>query len=269
MSMFKKLHDRDIEKPQDDRVGGGRILDSGIYPGVIKELWGGYYDGGAMFVSGVVTIEGIDIQFRETVTNKDGEHFFLDKETKKKKPLPGHTRINDLCMITTEIPLWEAETEDKIVQAWDKDANARINKSVPMIVEAIGQPVSVVLRKVLKNKQVRNTATKQYEDTAEEITVNEIQTFLTEDRVSMREIEREMEAAEKENRDFEMPEPKFADTWVKVNQSDKIFDLRTIKDGKAANGTRTGRPGREAPKETDSNDSGSDRRKPGILGRRK
>lgn len=277
MSMFKKLKDDAVEKAQDDRVGGRVLLDSDIYKATIKELWAGYWDSGSMFLSATFSVAGQEISITETVTNKAGEHFFVDKDDKKKKPLPGFTKMNDLCYIATGQPLSEQEPEKKVVQVWDKEANGRINKTVDMIVEAVGVEIALVVHRQKQNKQKKDDRTGKYEDIADWFETNEIQTFLAIDPndesnlVSMREIERAQAKADAAGEEFEkFPEGSFADQWLKVNKG-KTRDRRSIKDDEKG-GARSGRPGgsnRSAPTEDDSEEAPARSGKSSIFGKKK
>jgi hypothetical protein len=111
-----------------------------------------------------------DKEYRETIyiTNKQGENFFLNKDDPTKKvPLPGYTTVNDICLMTTDKPLSEQDTEAKMVNVWDNDAKKEVPKSVPVLTELLGQKVTLGILKQLVNKNEKNQSSGKYEPTAE------------------------------------------------------------------------------------------------------
>jgi hypothetical protein len=216
-----------------DRLGGFQPFDTDIYTGPIKAMYAGQSDGGARNVTVIVDCGGRE--YRETiyVTNRKGENFFLNKnDPKKKVPLPGFTVIDDICLCTTGKPLAEQLTEDKVVNVYDKEAGREIPKTVPMLVDVLGQSISLGIVRQIENKNEKSGD--EYVPTAETREVNFIdKVFHTETKMTTVEARNGADKAT------------FHDSWLERNKGE-TRDRRTIKDGE---GGTAGRPGasRAAP----------------------
>lgn len=219
MSIFAKLGNEGLEESQ-DRLGGYSPFETDIYTGVIKALYAGTSSGGAVSVSLIADVDGKE--YRETfyVTNKKGENFFYNKDDKTKKvPLPGFTVVDDICLITTGGNLSQQETEDKVIKVYDRDAQAEVNKSVPMITAALGQKISLGIVKQLENKNEKQGD--EYVPTAATRETNVVEkVFHPEMRLTV---------AEARNG---QTEAKFWDAWVERNKG-QVKDKRTIKEGES------------------------------------
>jgi hypothetical protein len=228
MSLFGKLTSEGLEKSQ-DRLGGFSPLDSGVYIAKIKALYAGQSAGGAMSITLLAELQN-GKEYRETVyvTNKEGKNFFLNKDDRTKKvPLPGFTVADDLCLIATGKPLAEQDTEEKVINVYDYETKKELPKSVPMIVEAIGQEVSLGIIKQVVNKNVKQGT--EYVATAETREENFIdKVFHPTLRLSVAEARNGQD------------EPKFQEAWIARNK-DQVRDKRTIKDGEAG-AASNGRP---------------------------
>ena len=216
-----------------DRLGGYQPHDTDIYTGPIKAAYAGQSDGGARNVTIIVDIDGRE--YRETlwITNKKGENFFLNKNDKTKKvPLPGFVVVDDICLVTTGKPLAEQLTEDKVVNIYDREAGREIPKTVPMLVDLLGQTVSLGIVRQIENKSEKSGD--EYVPTAETREVNFIdKVFHTETKMTVVEAKNGAEKAT------------FHDSWLERNKGE-TRDKRTVKDGE---GGTAGRPGanRAAP----------------------
>lgn len=231
MNMFSSLTTDGLEETE-DRIGGFRPLDTNIYTGTIKAAYAGQSDGGAQNVTLIVDLG--NQEFRETVyiTNKKGENFFLNKnDNTKKVPLPGFTTVDDICLVTSGKPLAEQDTEDKVVNIYDSEAKREIPKTVPMLVELLGQEVSLGIVRQLENKSQKDGNGK-YVAIADTREVNFIdKVFHTETKMTVVEARNGAD------------EPTFWNAWLERNEG-QTRDKREIKDGEGGN---TGRPG-SAPK---------------------
>ena len=227
MSIFSKLKSDGLEQTE-DRLGGYRPFETGIYTGIIKMAYAGKAASGAQNVT--ILFESGGREYRETiyVTNKNGENWFLNKEDKSKKvPLPGFTTVEDICLAATGVPLAEQDVEDKMVKIYDMEAKKELPKSVPVIVSLLGKEVSLGIVKNLENKSTKN-GNGEYVPTAEERTTNTIEkVFNTATKLTVPEARQGLEAGV------------FWDAWLEKNQG-VTRDKRSIKDGA---GGQQGRPG--------------------------
>lgn len=236
MSIFSNLTNDGLEESQ-DRLGGFAPLDTNVYTGTIKALYAGKADSGALSLNLIATFD--NKEYRETfwITNKKGENFFLNKDDKSKKvPLPGFTIADDLVLMATGKPLSQAVTEERTIKLYDFEAKKELPKGVDMLVEAIGQPISVGILRVLENKTERQGtgADAEYVAVADTREINVIdKVYHPEGKFTVA----EGRAAEAANKD---PEAKFQEAWLERNKG-ITRDKRTIKDG-AAGGERKAAP---------------------------
>lgn len=226
MSLFGGLTSTGLEETQ-DRVGGFAPKESGIYTGKIKAMYAGESSGGAKSVSIIVDIDGSEYKETCYITNKKGENFFLNKQDNKKKvPLPGFTIIDDICLATTGKALAEQDTEEKVVQVYDADAGKALPKAVPMLIDCLGQEISLGIIKQMVNKNVKQG--NDYVPTAEVREENFTdKVFHTETKMTIVEARQGAEEA------------KFWGTWEERNKG-VTRDKRTIKDGQG--GAQAGAP---------------------------
>lgn len=226
MSLFATLTNDGLEETKDRLGGGFTPLESDIYTMKIKALYAGQSSGGAMSMTLIGVMED-GREYRETlyVTNRQGQNYFLNKQDKTKKvPLPGFNIADDICLIATGKPLAEQDAEDKVIQVYDPEAKAEVPKSVPMLMEALDQEISlgIIKQTVNKNKKEGN----EYVPTSETRDENVI------DKVFHPTLKLTVVEARNGQDD-----PKFWEAWLKKNQGN-TRDKREIKDGEA------GAPGR-------------------------
>jgi len=227
-NVFGNLSTDELEEAQ-DRVGGFAPRESGAYTGKIKLAYAGK---AASSNAQSVTIV-IDLgsgEYRETfwVTNKAGQNFYV--KDGKKNALPGFTIVDDLCIVTTNKPLNQQAAEEKVVNLYDFEQKKEVPTGVPMLVELLGKEVTLGIQKHLKNKQVKNASTGDYEDTAdtrEENVTDKI--FHHPSNLTVVEARRGIQ------------KPTFYGAWVERNTG-HTQDRRSIKDGAGAQGGRSGRP---------------------------
>jgi len=150
MSLFKNLTTEGMEEAQ-DRLGGFSVFETDVYAGKLKVAYAGQSEGGARNVTLVMDFGGRE--YRETIyiTNKKGENFFLNKENKK-VALPGFTTVDDLCQVTTDKGLADQNTEDKVLNIYDREAGKEVPKSVPVLTELTDKDVLVAILKSTVDK---------------------------------------------------------------------------------------------------------------------
>jgi hypothetical protein len=225
-TLFGNLSTEGLEESTDRLGGGFGPRDSDIYDFEIKAMYAGQSDSGARSVTFIGTEGGKE--YRETfwITNGKGENFFMAKDkdgkpTGKKAPLPGFTIVDDICQIATGKPLSEQDTEDKVVQVWDQ--GKQVNKSVPMLIDCLGQHVALGVTRRKVNKNAKNDAG-VYVPTAEEREENATdKVFHPELKLTIVEAKAGADNAT------------FWDAWLELNKG-KTQDRRKIKDGQGETG---------------------------------
>jgi len=230
-NIFGNLTTEGLEQSQ-DRLGGYQVLESDAYTGVIKAAYAGKSaNSKAQSIS--VILDTDKGEYRETfwVTNRNNENFFRNKQDPSKKvPLPGFVIVEDLCQVTSGKGLSDQATEDKVMNVYDPEAKKEVPKSVPMLVELIGKKVTFGILKELKNRQIKDTSTGEYVDTAESREEN------TTDKIfhhpsNMTVVEARQGATV----------ATFFNAWLEKNKGN-TRDRRNIKDGNG--GGQSGKPGR-------------------------
>ena len=232
MSIFGNLTNEGLEETT-DRLGGFQIRATDIYPATIKAAYAGQSAGGARNVT--IVVELPDGEYSETiyVTNKKGENWFLNQNDKSKKvPLPGFTTVDDICLVTTGKSLSEQDSEEKVVKVYDFDERKELPKSVPMLVDLIGQTLFLGIVQQTVDKNQKNESTGEYEPTGETRDENVIEKVFH-DPSKMTVVEARQGAAE----------PVFFEKWLSKNKG----NVRNKAKGADGKGTQSGRPGGGAP----------------------
>ena len=245
MSLFGNLKVTDDMEKTEDRIGGNYgAIDTDIYTGKVKMAYAGQSAGGARNVTLIMAGGDFgDREYRETiyVTNKKGDNFYMKDD--RKNQLPGFTQMNHLCQIAAGKELFEMVGEDKMVNVYDPEQKKEMPKSVPVLVELLGQEVSLAIVRSTENQTEK--VGDEYKPKADGSTrdVNTIdKVFHTATRMTIHE-------AQAKQKDASV-EPEFWDKWLERNKG-QTRDKTT----KNAGGT-AGRPGGGAP-QGGSNNSGA------------
>lgn len=229
MGLFSNLTTNGLEKAK-DTLGGLRLVDSDIYPMTIKVAYAGSYESGAQYIAVVGQLEdGSEYKENLLITTKEGNNFFMGGKNKDKKtPLQSFTIMDDICVIASDKPLCEQDTEEKVVNVFDKDAKKELPKSVQVLTALTDQVVAVAIIRQLVDKTEKNAQTGTYDPTGETTEENTIQkVFHPTLKLTVVEATEGKEAA-------------FWDAWLTKNKG-KVPDKSKGVQGKA------GAPGAGAP----------------------
>jgi len=231
MGIFGNLGKEGLEEQQ-DRLGGFAPLETDIYLAKIKVAYALKSSGGAQGVSIVADIDGRE--YRETlwVSNKKGENFWMNDD--KKVALPGFTVMDDMCLVTCDMPLKDMEAEEKMINIWSYEEKKEVPTAVPVLTEMLGKEVYLGIWNNLENKSEKGDDG-NYHDIADTRVTNTI------DKVFHH--PSKMTVVEATNG----KDPEFFDKWQERNKGQQR-DKRSIKDGE---GGTSGRPAGEAPKSGD------------------
>lgn len=150
-SLFSGMTTEGMEESK-DVLGGFRALESDAYEGVVKLAYAGRSSGGAHFIGLHLMIDGKEYRENIYYTNKQGENFYVDKNTGKRKPMPGFTNVDELCLLTTGQPLAVQQTEERIVKLYDSNAKAETNQSVPVLIDVMDKPIVAGIMKEITDK---------------------------------------------------------------------------------------------------------------------
>jgi len=147
---------------EQDRLGSGGVLESGIYDGIIKAAYAGKAQNSqamSVTINAQLTLpSGSTFDYRETiwVTNRTNENFYVDKkDATKKHLLPGFLMVDSICLMSTGQGLTDQDMEEKVFNIYDFDQKAEVPKSVPTLVDLIGKPITLAILKQIVDKNVK------------------------------------------------------------------------------------------------------------------
>ena len=213
MSLLANLNTDDSIQNETDSVGGGGVINSGLYLSTITLA---YITKAASEALGLVlhakTDTGKDI--RETfwmTSGKDkGCKNYYEKDGKKNY-LPGFNHANSLALLTVSKEINQLKTEEKVVKLWNSDAKAEVPTKVQVITELLNQEVILGILKQVVDKTAKNDSGVYVAtgETREQNTIDKI--FRARDKMTTAEIR------------AQATEPAFYDTW-KDKWTDKIQD---------------------------------------------
>lgn len=205
---FAKLTATDQMEAAQDRLGGFTPLPSDVYEATIKVAYAGSAaNSNAQSVTLHADIGGKE--YRETfwVTSKEGDNFYYDKNDKKKKiPLAGFIHIDDICLLTTGMPLSEQAIEEKTVKIWNGKEKREENRPMPVLVDLIDKKVTLGILRNIVDRQAKGQDG-EYRNTGETRMENAIdKVFHHETLRTVNEYRNEVNTAE------------FMEAWVEKNK---------------------------------------------------
>lgn len=226
MSIFKGVSREGIEE-SGDVLGGFRAFESDAYEAIIKVVYAGEAQSGAKFLGVHLNIDGKEYREQIYFTNRNGENYYVDKQTGKKKFLPGFQTLDELCLMATEQPLEEQEVENKVIKLWDRDAGAETNQSVPVLVNLTGKKVVVGIIKQIVDKTQKDGAGNYVPtgETREENVISKI--FHPETQGTITEYTKDLKLGD------------FYEAWVEQNKGNTINRAKG-----AGQGGQAGHPGK-------------------------
>lgn len=204
MSLLKSLTVDDTIPQERDSVGGGGVLESGLYPSKVKLAYLTKSDSGAVgLVLSLKTADGRDIRstmYMTSGTAKGGHNYYTDKDGAKQY-LPGFNLANSLALLAAGKEISACDTETKVVNVYSKEAKAEVPTKVEMVVDLLDKDIIVGLLKQVVDKTAKNDAG-VYVPTGETREENEIDKFFrARDKMTTSEIR------------AQATEPAFYDTW--------------------------------------------------------
>lgn len=159
MSLLKGLTtDTEIQN-ETDSVGGGGVLETGLYKSTITLPYLNKSKGGAL---------GLNIHFK----NEDGREFrqtlwmasgdakgnknYYENKQGDRKYLPGFLHADAICLLTMGKGVAEMDTEMKVVNVYSPEAGAEVPTQVEVLTDLIGQEILVGLQKQISDKNIKN-----------------------------------------------------------------------------------------------------------------
>lgn len=221
-----KRDDKNIEQPK-DTLGGGGLLESGVYDGTVKLAFLKESEAGAMAVELHIDTED-GYTHRETiyVTNRNGDNFY--EKNGKKQYLPGFITVDELSAVTCEVHLGDLETEEKTVKLYNFEAQEEKPTKVPMLVDMLGKKAKFAILQETDFKTQKGDDGK-YHPIDETRSYNVINKVFNEDGFTVLELMNEQE------------EPQFIELWKQKNNG-VVRDRTKGKTPKGSSGAKSGKP---------------------------
>lgn len=175
MSLFANLaRTNEIQKEKDVLPTGFQPIETGVYDCIIKLAYTGTSSGGAQFVQLELKTD-TDFIVKQTIyvtsgTKKGGMHYY--EKNGKKHYQPGFIIMDEMAALASHASLADQSTEIKAIKVWDFEKGETIQE-VPVLVDLIGKPIKVGIKRVIENKRTKNDEG-VWVDTAETKTINEI-----------------------------------------------------------------------------------------------
>lgn len=176
MGIFSNLTSSNLEQQQDHLGGATGPFPSDIYTATIKVAYAITSKNGAQGVSFVFDIDGREFRNTQYVTDRNQRNFF--ERDGKKSALPGFTLVDNICLLTTNAPLAEQDTEPKVVKIYNFTTRQDEPQQVPVLTGLVGKKIALALIHQKVNKNALNESTGQYEATAESREENAIDAVL-------------------------------------------------------------------------------------------
>lgn len=184
-NIFSKKKPAKTAEVEDDFLGGGGVLDTDIYPAVIKYAYvGKAANSDARNLTLCLKVDGkTEVTKQIWMTNRNGDVTYKDKKTGEEKNLPGFNQVNSLCMLLCSKEVGDMDVEEKTLNLYDFDAKKELPQAVYCFVDLHGQNLQVAIQRQTVDKTEKNESTGDYEPTGETRDVNEFIKFFPEDRL--------------------------------------------------------------------------------------
>ena len=156
MSIFKKVQKSVNAAEEKDVLGGGySLLETDIYPFKVEAAYVTTAQSGAMAVALQLNINGQN--HRETIyfTNRSGQTFYVDKKTNDERNLPGFGLLNSMCLLTVGKELLELDSEERVINVYNRDANGEVPTKVDMLTDLLGEEGYVAIVKQTVDKTAK------------------------------------------------------------------------------------------------------------------
>lgn len=155
--MFENLQTSNDIQEETDRLGGGGVLESGVYTFTVDQAYVTKSTGGAMALNIKLSNDaGQRVQqqlWMTSGTTKGCLNYYMDKQNQKQY-LPGFLLANSLCLLAAGKEIGQLVPEEKTLMIYDFDAKKELPTKVNAVVELFGKPIIAGVLKELVDKNV-------------------------------------------------------------------------------------------------------------------
>jgi len=167
----------DVEADDKDFLGGGYILESGLYEYDINMAYMIKSAGGATGINMIFTKD--NQQFKQTFwvlsrDDKGNKPTYTNTKTGKEVPLMGHTLASHITFLTLGKTLGELDDEEKVVRLYNFEAKAEVDTKVQVITALLGQKIVLGIMKNEIDVTQKNDTTGKYDTTGKTKFENEV-----------------------------------------------------------------------------------------------
>lgn len=181
MAILDALKTDETIKEDGDSLGGFTVLESAVYPFVIKLAYVTKSASKAMVITIHFTGEN-KTQMRQQfwVTSKETKGckiFYINKKTNEKHYLPGFNQANALCLLTCGKELGTMATDKKVINVYDFNERKEVPTEVDVLSELENKQILAGVLKQTVDNRAKNANTGEYEPTGETRDENDIDKF--------------------------------------------------------------------------------------------
>lgn len=235
--MLKDIKATNEVTEEKDTLGkGGFLWDSDVYPVTIKLAYLDQYPSGAYNVNCIfVDEDGKELEWKEGITNAEGEDFYVDENTGKERILRGMLKANSLCDIALGKTLIELNETPGTVEIYDFDLKERVPQERGLLKQLHGKRVVIGVIREIVDRNAKNDAGK-WEPTGKTREASRVDKFFYPDGTT-----RPEKAAGKP--------AEFIDKW-KAEWKGKVVDRTKAQKGHTPNGPSKGKGKATQPRES-------------------
>lgn len=183
--MFDNLKSDDSIQQEKDTLGGGGVLDSGLYDLDIDHAYVSKSTGGAMALNIKLSNkqgQRVSAQLWMTSGTAKGCKNYYEGKDGQKSYLPGFLLANALCLLTVGKEISQLVPEEKVIPIYNYDEKKELPTKVNAVVDLFGKSITAGVLKELvdKNKDtgtVDGNGKKVYAASGETREQNEIDKF--------------------------------------------------------------------------------------------
>jgi len=161
MSLFANLDTDAAIIGDEDTLGGGFMVDSGVYDMIIDMAYADTSTGGALSVNLHLkdTASGALVRLTEYVTSgnaKGNSNTYIDQKSGKKRFLPGYNKMDAMAKLASGKDLKDLTQETKMINRFSFDVGKEVPTKTEVMPELLGKQITVGMLKQTVDKNIKN-----------------------------------------------------------------------------------------------------------------